>query len=206
MARSSKIGLVRALRDLTRNFSAHMANLPAVLQDFFWNAVLPVALGLAVLAVLGSIVRKVKRIVYPPNSMELHKEALNILQSAGYKKQNKWAERQAIILLQKAVEQDPRYEPATWSLAALYLYRLNDPKSAIPLLSSSSSSSQSQSILLDAKAMADGQHQMIQAELRQTEFLSISCVDPSFYTTVHQSPGIHKKSDNKGTDLQKKQQ
>jgi hypothetical protein len=166
-----------------------MENLPAVVNDFFWNAFLPAALVLAALAVFGSIVRKIKRIIYPPNSMELHKEALIILQSSSAgstsnTKQKQWAERQAKLLLHQAVEQDPRYEPAIWTLVALYLYRFQDPKSAIQLLSKSSfssQSSQSQSLLLDAKVMADGQHQMIQAELRQMEFLSVSCVDPSFY-------------------------
>jgi hypothetical protein len=85
----------------------------------------------------------------------------------------------------------PYYAPAILSLAALYVYRLGDGNSAVQLLESTLLSpimschiskndlQDARSILLDARAVLAGQGQMIQHELRETEYLALSYCEAS---------------------------
>lgn len=202
----SHSGLAYALREIFQELPYHLENLQAALLELFWNIVFPTAVILAVIAVAGLIAKRIKRIVYPPSAAELHKEALLALQASysGVKYQRA-AQRQAELVLKQAIRRDATYLPAVLSLAALYIYRKSNWKAAISLLETTTSNSTGaknnadvQSLLLDARALQAGHIHMIQSEIRDYEFLSVSFAD-----TCSSSVGMNSSS-SKTVEVSKK--
>ena len=191
MPRPNTALLAQTLRDLSERLPEWLEQLPAFLRELGHAVLLPVGLGLMAVSVLVVVLRRLYRYVVPPGAAQLHHEALQALRwapasfkSTSSKSHNKY-ERQAEQLLRQALQQDPEYVPARLSLAALYLYRQRNvtqaqqvlmwqPSNSIRNNSTSASAKLDpliQGLLLDAQALQAGQDQMVQAELREAEFL-----------------------------------
>jgi len=202
----SHSGLAFALREIFRELPEQLEYLPAALQEIFWNTVAPIAVIFVVLGITALIAKRIKRILYPPSSLELHKEALLALQTYRSVKQRKAAQKQAETLLRQAINQDPSYLPAILSLAAMYIYRQQNANAAIQLLlmhetntSNVDNNDDVKSLLLDAQAMQAGQGNMIQTELRDYEFLSLSyyCAANKTLNTSSSSAVMYDADDSK---------
>jgi hypothetical protein len=244
-------GLAIAVHQIVEEFPEYLERLPAALQELFWGVAVPTATGLAVLAVVGLLLHRMQRILYPPGPEALHKEAILVLQRSSSVLQNptKLQRRRNEALIRKAVEllrqasrprkrstasrtkaispsvasiseykHVPYYAPAILSLAALYVYRLGDGNSAVQLLESTLLSPKvssaachvskndlqdARSILLDARAVLAGQGQMIQRDLRETEYLALSYCESSAVSA--KSSGKSAASINSGGAVKKKQ-
>ncbi|KAL7567415.1 hypothetical protein ACA910_021378 [Epithemia clementina (nom. ined.)] len=91
------------------------------------------------------------------------------------------AEKYAETKWKQALQRDPTYGPAMVSLAAMYLYRQDEPKKALELIRSPSvrriqkqeSKRNLQAIQADAQALQQGHKSMIQSELAETEYLTV---------------------------------
>lgn len=165
-------------------YSLHFRNLPVVLRDVFWDAIAPTLMVLAGVALVGLTAHRIKGMLYPPGPAELHKKAMLILQISF----NRRACKKASDILWKAVQQDPSYAPAVLSLAALYIYKLQDGKAAVNLLDATvlrdeattldaaPCKTDARCLMLDAQALLAGQGHMLQSDVRQYEFLSLSYV------------------------------
>jgi len=199
---SRHAGLAHAIKELAEQVPEWLEQLPAVLEELLYAVVLPVGAGLLVAACIGILLTRLKRIVFPPNAAELHKEALQALLMTQYSPSVKStkAEQQAEQLLWKALQKDPSYEPAVLSLAALYVYRQRNGKKATQLLRNMMDIANNTpnkkdadplitGLLLDAQAVEAGQYQMVQAELREAEFLQLSFADShALYYNKHNNP------------------
>ena len=196
MPRPNTALLAQTLRDLSERLPEWFEQLPALLTELWHAVILPVGLGLIAASVWVVVLRRLYRYVVPPGAAQLHSEALQALRwapaavvsfhhnNSSGKSTNKY-ERQTEQLLRQALQQDPEYVPARLSLAALYLYRQRNvtqaqqvlmwqPSNSIRNNSTSASAKLDpliQGLLLDAQALQAGQDQMVQAELREAEFL-----------------------------------
>ena len=90
------------------------------------------------------------------------------------------AEEQAESLWKQALEQDPDYDSATVSLAAMYVYRQDKPDKALDLIQTRSKrrlseelSSDLKAIEEDAKAIQQGHRSMVKVDLAENEYLSV---------------------------------
>ena len=184
-------GLAHALRDVLQQLLTDevVRGLPAFFADFFWSTAVPIAAGLLLSAAIGWLFRCIWRILFPPSPAELHEEALRLLQQQPPALRSASAHhlRRAEALLRKAAFGNGKkgcrncYAPAVVSLAALQIYRRGDGVAALKLLEGivpDNGEDLSPVILrgleLDARAAAAGQYQMIQCELRESEFLSVA--------------------------------
>ena len=142
----------------------------------FWETVgRPVGLTMLLLYLWLQIYFQIKRTFWD-TARDLHYQALQCVQCTKRKDQ-----KQVETLLKKAVQKDPSYLPAQLSLAAWYLYRLNQTQAAMDLLSNmDSSQGPVQALLLDAQAIQQGQGHMVQTAMQCDEYLSRSFV-PSTY-------------------------
>jgi hypothetical protein len=109
-------------------------------------------------------------LIFPPSPENLHKEALQNLQ--------KGRERQAESLLRESVRRSKStYAPAVLSLAALYVYRQNKPEKGIQVLDTASKAmkkvpAEFKAVRQDAVAVMQGNGDMVQGVLAESEFLS----------------------------------
>jgi hypothetical protein len=166
------------LAELFRRLAHEFRDLPAALSELWWTVGLPGVICLAMAAVLGVVILRIKRLFFM-TAAELHREALTLLGDPKHQGRNL---REVERLLRRAVQQQ-NYIPARTSLAALYTYRLGRHDDALKLLSSSPSSScpplsqDEKGIQLDARAIKAGNEHMILVELQMLEFLSLAYAD-----------------------------
>jgi len=183
-------GMAHAMKEIAEQIPELLEQLPTVLEDLVWSVGVPLATGLAIAAVVGIILTKLKRLLFPPSAAELHREALQTLSSSttsSSTKNQQRSERQAERLLGRALQRDAHYQPAVWSLAALYIYRQRNGHKAVQLLRSTTNQQKDPvvtGLLLDAQAVIAGQYQMIQSELREAEFLSLASWTAADYSTA----------------------
>ena len=213
MPRSSNTALLaQTLRDLSERVPEWWDQLPQLWMELWHDVMFPVGVGLVAAALVGWILQRVYRWIVPLTAAQLHKEALQALRSApelvlvSSSSHNKY-ERQAEQLLLQALQRDPSYEPARLSLAALYLYRQRNPRSAQQVLLNAQPKNDPlvQGILLDAQALLAGQDQMIQTELRAAEFLHVAFANSSLAPKkTTDSPVKEKKKNDKTTLARKK--
>lgn len=154
-------GQGQALRQLRYELEEHLRNLPPVLEDLWKTLVRPAIYWLLVSLVVGAVLLKIKRLLFPPTPYELHKEAL-------IKFRQDKSPKRSIALLQQAADSD--YWPAAHSLAAIYIYRLKQAQPALRVLKPYSGP-EVESLRFDARAVLSGNHQMIVSELREQEYL-----------------------------------
>jgi hypothetical protein len=221
-----------ALRNIFAQLPEFLAQLPATLQQICWDAVVPCLTALACATLVGLVAHRIHRILYPPGPGELHKEAvLLLLQSSSSQKQSSQRRaraclQQAVDVLLTAIQQDPSYAPAIVSLAALYIYKLHNGRAAIQLLETTllraaadgnnnntvttdaaMHVTDAQSLLLDAQALLAGQGHMIQTEIRQDEFLSLSYAissSSSAQAAAAASASSNRPEEGKDVDSKKK--
>jgi hypothetical protein len=157
-------GLPYAVRNISVQLSAAVEEWVAILRASVWTVLVPAFTVLLVVTLVATVVWRVRKRLCPTVAAEQHRQALLLLmkqeqqqvqrvqvqvqQSVGSKikqpdqqqlqqqqqQQLKQQYQQVLALLTNALQQDPTYLPARLSLAALYVYRLNDGHAALRVL------------------------------------------------------------------------
>ena len=181
----SSSGLATALNDIVKVVNDYVDSgaWKNDLQWFLWNVVLPVLVTLLVFAGTIYLLQKLYRYFVPYTAEELHKNAIQTLMPLKHsdpdnsKRQIARTEREAETMLEQALERDRSYTPAWISLAALHVYRQEQPGKALDLLRTRKQQvgkldPELKQIQEDAKAMQEGHKAMIQKDIAETEYLS----------------------------------
>ena len=174
-AQRTQSGTIKALNNISTELMTRYGALPEdwyliVLLDF----ILPIAIGLLLSGVGLYILRSILRVIFPPSAEALHKEALQKLDQG--------SEKQAEKLLRQAVARSKStHSPSVLSLAALYVYRHDNPNKSIQVLDSANEAlgrktnqepSEFRSVRRDAQAMLSGNKNMVLVPVAESEFLS----------------------------------
>ena len=174
-AQRTQSGMAQAMNNISVELMTRYEALPEdwyliVLLDF----IVPAAIAVLLCGLGLYVLRAIFRIILPPSAQSLHKEALIKLE--------KGQEKQAEKLLNQAIARSKStYSPAVLSLAALYVYRRDDPKKSIQVLDranevtgrkTKNEPTEFHSVRRDAEAILQGNRNMVLVPVAESEFLS----------------------------------
>mmetsp|Transcript_28039 Transcript_28039/g.39626 ORF Transcript_28039/g.39626 Transcript_28039/m.39626 type:complete len:197 (+) Transcript_28039:58-648(+) len=114
MARS---GLSRAIIDAFEDLPEEAAAMFVFVRELTWS-VLPLFIGILLLALFLHLLSYIQKRTFPPNSKQLHEMALRLLK----KSDEETIREKAESFLRKSIEQNEKYLPSYLSLASLLLY------------------------------------------------------------------------------------
>lgn len=173
--RVSQSGTVKALNNLAYEIQTKYDALP---EDWIWIVLLDFVVPAVVAVLLCGLglylIRFIFRVIFPPSAQSLHQGALQKLQLGNEKQAEK-------MLVQAVVRSKSTYDPAVLSLAALYVYRQDNPKKAIGVLDSangvnfrktSKEPAEFRAVRRDAEAILQGNKNMVLIPVAESEFLS----------------------------------
>lgn len=174
-AQRTQSGTVKALQEISIELHKQFDTLPEdwhmiVLLDF----VVPAAVAFLICGLGLYLLRSIFRLFFPPSDQSLHQEALDKLQLGNEKQAEK-------LLIQAVARSKSSYDPAVLSLAALYVYRQDNPKKSMAVLDSANDIAsrktdkeprEFKAVRRDCEAILQGNKNMVMFPVAESAFLS----------------------------------